>query len=358
MSKLLFSLFAATVLVAQTRIDIKTQAQGAVLVEQTDERSEDEWCPSPTFTRTSDKVLTILPTVNVNAKCYLHFSALPVNIKEYSAPATVTVLGERTDLLFVYWKLVNNEPKLFVSAKITEQLTCTDCTLELRTEEAFPKGSIIVGLYGILVGRFALSGHPLISSHQIAMADATAMLIEYSPDAGYIFRLQAPVITPAAAQQAAQLKEAQVNLEVANTNSLVRAMETASAPGNAVLDMQGRVANLEQALARVESQIPAKDSDVTALRSNIERAKQELDQYKGNLNQTMRQFADNQVEQITMQYQTLQRQVADSVSTRMVNPPTKPNSACEVGHYAQDAKYKYECLRGLWYRFVIDSSWK
>jgi hypothetical protein len=357
MSKFFFSFLAATLLVAQTKVDLKSQAYGYAPT-QASERSEDEWCPTPTFSRVSDTVLSILPQVSASSKCYLHFSAFPVNVKEYSTPVTLTVSGTLNDLVFVYWKLIANEPKLHVSARNLEQLSCSSCLLELRTEESFPKGSIIVGLYGILAGKLAPSGHPLISSHQIAMAEATAMLMQYYPDAGYVFQFQSPTVTPAAAQQLEKLQEAKVNLEVANTNSLVRALETSTVPGNVALSMEGRVEDLEKALAKVESLIPAKDSDVTTLRSNIARANQELERYRTMLSEDLKRYADIQLEQITAQYQSLQRRMEAAFNKRLVSPPTKPNSACEAGVYSQDAKYKYECLRGLWYRFTIDASWK
>lgn len=355
--KLVLFVLVAAYAVAQTRVDIRTQTFGYLPPTQTVERGEDDWCPSPIFSRSSDTTLSILPTSS-NSPCYLHFSAMPVSVKEYRTPASVTVSGTASDLLFVYWKMVLTDPKLFVSAKNIQQLSCENCTLELRTEEAFPKASIIVGMYGIEAGKLSVSGHPIIGAHQVALAESTAMLVQYDPGAGYIFRLQAPVTPPTAAQQTEKLREAQVNLEVANTNALIRTMETATDPAARVVELDSKVKNLEQSLVRIESMIPAKDTDVTALRTNIERARKELEQYKGNLKQYVKEFADPQVEAITVQYQNLQRRVEESVNKLLVSPPTKPNSKCTAGEYSQDAKYKYECLQGLWYRFAIDSSWK
>lgn len=357
LSFLLSGLFLVS---AQTKIDLDTQSFGAVTSTQVPPiRGEDEWCSSPTFSRFSDIQLLILPNGSVEVPCYLHFSMFPVKVFEFGETAKVTLNGTvGDDLLFVYWKLENEVPKLYVSAKDTTTLVCKGCSVVARTDQAFPRDSIAVGMYGILSGKFAANGHPIISSHQIGFVEGTGALIQYYPSSGYTFQVQGLAQAPQVARLKAEVSQAAAELEVARTNAQVRQMEDFTVPENRLAEVEVKVAQASERLSVVAASIPPSPVDVQQLKADLTNAKTQLQDLQQVIRQALQSYMDNQLEQVTMRYQQAQQALVSQAAGTKVAPPKVATEKCSEGQWAIDAKYKYECLSGAWLRFSRDTAWR
>lgn len=344
---------------AQTKIDLKTQSYGAVVgAPEPQQRVEDEWCPRPTFERVDGTHLKVFPTISAESPCYLHFSAIPVGVAEFTTTATVTLGAATNDLLFLYWQLENGAAKMYVSAVDPTVLTCTGCTLVRRTEPSFPKASIVLGLYGVIDGQFAVSGHPIINSHQVGFDQATGALITYYPTAGYVFQVQPIVPTAPTVQAQNQLARAAADLEVARTNAQIRQLDSTGVPEQRLAEVEEKVGKVEARMASVAASIPPSTVDVQRLQIDLTNAKAELQSIKDLTRQALQSYIDAQLEQVTLRYQQAQRELASQAAGTKVAPPKVAKDKCNAGEWALDTQYKYECLSGVWYRFSRDSTWR
>lgn len=350
---------------AQTKVDILGQTIGAVAGQPAEKvREEGQWCPIPVFRKTSETQLQVFPTIGPDDKCYLHFGPVPLTVKEYTTKVTVTVTGGGDDLVMMYWKLQDVNPKLYISATTTSNFTCEGCTIEERQTRAFPKGSIFLGMYGVVAGKWESSGYPIIDHQQIGIAEGTGALIEYNPGAGYIFQLQDLPKSPVLLQQEAQLKQAQVDLEVSRTQTLVRTMEENSQPQNQILQLTQEIENLKKTQLSLETQLSLKtpvilqDPDSSGLRKKLENAQADMEQVTKQVREIVQVNIDRSLELFATQYQTLVEKVKEESTRYRVQPPKNSKEKCKDNEWSSDSKFKYECVNNTWQRYALDQTWK
>lgn len=333
----------------------------------------DEWCPSPALSRLDQTTLVIGPNWSDDNPCYLNFNVLPpanrdpINAQRLTAPITVKLVPGSTMMDDVYvwatapiWGTTITPTKIIIGTKQPTQLQCPnqDCQVVLLTNKLFPQNVAPIGTATVVDGVFAPKTNNIMDGNrQITIGPGAAMSLTVVD--GVLFAQ----LDPVASQQfiAAQRLGASRAAMEEQKNRTLQAMWRATPPSDQKLKELGeQVSKLGDAVARLKMTAIPTTSEIDVLR-------QMYDTTMGNLmlgrNSSHEQLLHDQIATITMQMQDLRMQIE---YTRMgqlqtmfrVDPPKVPSESCSMPHWAEDARYRYECsVEGKWKRFRIETSW-
>jgi hypothetical protein len=314
---------------------------------------EGDWCAMPVFTRVSPTVLVFTQDASPSRPCYLHALGVPLNgvesmaVFQWMSAATITITPGVVfdDVVYFYW----SGAVLHISS-VTPRFTCdAACVVDpVRTSDVLPAGVLVGGLYNVVAGEWAMSGHSIINEHQILTQDTNT--VTYLPNAGYLFTMVSAAPPPPAPATA--------------SHALLAATLSSAAVEEIQVERQRAVQDITKVSAEADSKtLKGLRDEVKALESKralpaqtqLQALKDTLGRLQAQADILAAKYANNREQQ-----QMAQQQVVDRLLMRsfQFTIPPAPGSQCTSHLVAVDKDNLYICSEdvGRW-KFIPLKDW-
>lgn len=225
---------------------------------------EAQWCPGPTMTLESDRVLVIGPNWTDARPCYAHFNLIPpqgvdpINVSSFRAPARLELSAaageDLQDELYIYLSApafngptMTRPQRIIVVATQPGAITCTGCIIETAApgQRIFPAFAMPVGMAAIVNGRF----HPVLDS----ILDSKQLYI--GADLGVRVRRDGPGLWIELSTTMAELPR----IEAARTRATVSMLESMPPSRRMVQTVSSQLVDLQKQFEQIRAMLPPPD---------------------------------------------------------------------------------------------------
>jgi Malectin domain len=252
---------------------------------------EDAWCPGPSISRESDKILVVGANWSEENPCYVHFplvppsSVDPLHISKFTKPIRITLSQETvvTDDIHIWAKApefstttpttISKNAEIQVGIQDPTTISfCDGCTIVTQTLtqgiRLFPPKVVPIGFGMVFSGKLHVKVHDIISTHAMFFGDVSTFIRKN--EEGFVIEIGG------AAQTLARLEKAREEVSLAQIEASKRFMKTYPLPEDMVNGFRVQLNELEGKYNDMNQRIPVRGSDMVALRAELEQVKDEL----------------------------------------------------------------------------------